>query len=365
MVRAYIRKAMLALAMVPVAFLTVLVLATVPASAADGQSEALDGRFIDLTVELPADAASVGAWARRHGDDLYPVGGASETPGPALLGTIRAGALVLTRSRASGEPSGKIYRVADDVPLADTAVLSLGTSAGLDITLLTALSQISELEVRFFGIDGWSTSRTAGDPQGVWFEGFGAVLTPAQSERIDYGSRLYNVELNLRPRVADGMPLILGFRSLQLHERLALWTLDPPPTVDIDMHTNNYLYGVQVGAEPYLLGDSTSPLRLEGLAKAGIYGNCASQGTCSTLLGRTLTAKHTRSSFVGEVGLMIDYRFSRFFAARAGYELLWVSGVALAPDQSASTDLLGPLAGVNTSATAFYQGAAVSLEFVF
>jgi len=52
-----------------------------------------------------------------------------------------------------------------------------------------------------------------------------------------------------------------------------------------------------------------------------------------------------RASFVGEIGLMLDYRFSRFFSARAGYELLWLYGVALAPDQGAVTDLLTPSRG--------------------
>ena len=68
---------------------------------------------------------------------------------------------------------------------------------------------------------------------------------------------------------------------------------------------------------------------------------------------------------MGELGVAIVYRFSPAFEARAGYQLLWLHGVALAPDQSRSTNLPGPSGGVNCSATSFYQGAAVSLGFVF
>jgi hypothetical protein len=244
------------------------------------------------------------------------------------------------------------------------ADLELGTAAGLDITLLTAVSQANELEIRYFGIDSWNASRTVGDPGGIHFDGFG-VSAPAFGERIDYGSRLYNFEINLRPRVAEGMPLVVGFRTLQLHEQLELWRLDPlPETVGIGTRANNFLYGLQIGAEPYILG-AGGPLRLDGTLKAGIYGNHAHQGSFSPTLGTTVEDTFDRVAFVGELGVTVVYRFSRACEARAGYQLLWLYGVALAPDQSRSTNLLGPSGGVDCSATSFYQGAAVSLGFMF
>jgi hypothetical protein len=282
----------------------------------------------------------------------------------ALLGTVRAGAVILTRDRATADPTGKVLRTSDGALLFDMADLELGTAAGLDITLLTAVSQANELEIRYFGIDSWNASRTVGDPGGIHFDGFG-VSAPAFGERIDYGSRLYNFEINLRPRVAEGMPLVVGFRTLQLHEQLELWRLDPlPETVGIGTRANNFLYGLQIGAEPYILG-AGGPLRLDGTLKAGIYGNHAHQGSFSPTLGTTVEDTFDRVAFVGELGVTVVYRFSRACEARAGYQLLWLYGVALAPDQSRSTNLLGPSGGVDCSATSFYQGAAVSLGFMF
>ncbi|MGA2034551.1 MAG: hypothetical protein ABSG68_20075 [Thermoguttaceae bacterium] len=320
------------------------------------------GQLVDLSGNMVAEVDGGRLWPWNR-DDLTLCDGA--VPGPSLLGTIRAGALILTRSRATAQPSSRIFRLGDQAVLLDTADLELGTHAGLDITVLAPLSQANELEFRYFGIDGFDASRTASDPTGVQFVGFGAAV-PGSAEQVAYRSRLYNVELNLRPQVAEGIPLILGFRTLQLHERLELWRLDPPPEMGfLGNHTNNYLYGFQVGVEPYF-NPAGGQLRLEGLAKAGIYGNHADQGSYSPLAGTTLSACEDRASFVGELGLTIAYRFSQFFSVRVGYELMWLYGVALAPNQGSSTALMSPLsADINSSATAFYQGAAASLEFVF
>lgn len=281
-----------------------------------------------------------------------------------LLGTVQAGALFLTRDHASADPTGKFFRDSDGALLFDTADLELGTAGGLDLTLLTPISQNNELEIRYFGIDSWNTSRTVGSPGGMHFDGFGVSL-PASWERIDYGSRLYNIEVNIRPRVAEGLPLVLGFRSLQLHEWLEVWRLDPlSDAVGIGTRANNFLYGFQIGAEPYILG-AGSPLRLDGTVKVGVYGNHVHQGTYSPLLATTVEDTYDRVSFVGELGVAVVYRFNHAMEARAGYQMLWLHGVALAPDQSRSTDLPGSSGGVNCSATSFYQGATISLGFLF
>ena len=118
-----------------------------------------------------------------------------------------------------------------------------------------------------------------------------------------------------------------------------------------------------MGAEPYF--NALGPVRLDGLLKAGVYGNHATQGSNSPLLPASLDASTNRVALVGELGVGISYQFSPMIAARAGYEMLWVYGVALAPNQGATTDFLASTVGCSASATAFYQGAVASLEFIF
>jgi hypothetical protein len=221
-----------------------------------------------------------------------------------------------------------------------------------------------DLGVRYFGIVGWNASQIVGDPGGVTFNGFGLAATD-QAERADYASRLYNIEVNIRPRVIDRVPIVLGFRHVQLHENFDVWRLEPTPeSVDLSSHTRNYLYGFQLGAEPYLFGGGTA-LSLDATIKAGVYGNHASESTFSPLTGNAVEVGHNRTSFVGEAGLNLAYKFGRFFTIRGGYEVFWLYGVALAPDQSSTTDLITPAGRLNDKSTALLHGAAVGLEFAF
>jgi hypothetical protein len=284
---------------------------------------------------------------------------------PALFGTFQVGALFLTRSHAKAESTSKFFSQTSDGLLLDTGDLDLGTSFGLDVTAIIRLGGSLGVETRYFGITDWSASRILTDPlgTGVRFEGFGTSF-PAVSEEVDYASRLYSLEINVLPLVTEGMPLVLGFRGLQLHERFEVWQADPlPRSLGVGSHTNNYLYGFQIGAEPYLMG-AGGAIRLDGLIKAGIYANHAAQGSSSPLLGTNAEARRDFAAFAGEVGLAVVYRINRSFALRGGYELLWLSRVALAPDQSRKTNLAASTADLGLGA-AFLHGATASLEFAF
>lgn len=284
---------------------------------------------------------------------------------PALFGSFQVGGLFVTRSHAKAAPTSKLFSQSSDALLLDAGDLDLGTSFGLDATAIVRLNKALGIETRYFGVTDWSASRVVTDPggNGVRFEGFGATL-PAVSEQLDYTSRFYSLEINVLPLVTEGMPLVLGFRGLQLHERFELWQTDPlPNALALENRANNYLYGFQIGAEPYLMG-AGGAIRLDGLIKAGIYGNHASQGTVSPVLGPSVQARRDLAAFAGEAGLAIIYRINRSFALRGGYELIWLSQVALAPNQSRKTDLAGPSAQLDLG-TAFLHGATASVEFAF
>lgn len=322
------------------------------------------GKLIDLTGDLETDLRH-DAGRNLHTADLYDCR-FEDLAGGALIGAVRIGAVILSRDRATADPTSKIFRTSDNAVLLDAGQLELGTATGLDIALLIPFGRLSALQTRYFSDSGWRASHTARDPGGVRFDGFGlGASLPAEAERANYGSRLMSFELNLRPRVAAGLPLIMGFRTFQLHERFEVWQVDPPAAAAILANrTNNYLWGFQVGAEPYLWGGD-GPFRLEGAIKGGIYANHAHQSTFVPLTDTAVSARHDRACFAGGLGLTLDWRFSRFFAARAGYELLWLQGVALAPNQSLTTQLADGAALLNLGSTVFYQGATAGLEFVF
>jgi|GEM_PF-2824167 len=292
---------------------------------------------------------------------MYPV--ARWGSGRALLGTFRVGAVILGRDGVHEQPSAKILRASDDAVLVDVRDLDFGSRAGPDCTFAVALNGSLDFQLRYFDIDRFHATATAYDDGGVRFEGF-AIALAAPAQWIDYDSTLHSFEVGIRPRVIKAVPIVLGFRTVQVHEGFRLGSDEPMLVPLLATRANNFLYGFQLGAEPTLWG-AGKPLRVEGFAKAGIYGNRARQSTFWAGLDQTFVENRDRPSFVGELGLFVAWKLHRLFTVRGGYELMWIHGLALGPEQSVAIDLAEPRTGIFTSGSALYQGAVATVEFVF
>jgi hypothetical protein len=106
-----------------------------------------------------------------------------------------------------------------------------------------------------------------------------------------------------------------------------------------DLRAQNELFGLQLGAES-LLWSYADRLRVETAAKAGAYGNAASSGLFYQLQNRGATTPYEQHAyrgnvaFVGDVAISGSYQITHNLAVRGGYQLLWLSGVAIATEQS-------------------------------
>ena len=206
-----------------------------------------------------------------------------------------------------------------------------------------------------------------------FIEPIGNFLYPVDVS-ASYHSALHNVELNAWRPVGNWGQLLIGFRYLDLSENgLNLYNTvivapSNPSVSRID--ANNHLSGFQVGFDsvPW----SRNRLSLEGCVKAGIYDNHATNSVFITQDGPfvyTSSAKTDHAAFVGSLALTARYAITANLSARAGYQLLWIDGVALAPDQIAvsapetgfGTDSIHSM--MSTSGSPFYHGAFVGLEF--
>ena len=182
-------------------FAAILLLAAPPTDSGSGET-ANEGRLVDLTGDLTADVLALDPGARGSVAHFVLCGG--EAPPRALLGQVRIGALLLTRDAADGQPSSRIVRPADDAVLLDSRSLAPGISAGLDFTLITVLSEANELELRYFGIDGWNASQSQSSPGGVRFDGFGVSLS-GESQRSRTIRRGFTVSSSISAR---GLPKV-------------------------------------------------------------------------------------------------------------------------------------------------------------
>lgn len=132
--------------------------------------------------------------------------------------------------------------------------------------------------------------------------------------------------------------------------------------------TTNNLYGAQLGVDGKIL--ELDRYSLDGLLKVGLFDDHATQLTGVSLakVVHPSTAATSHAAFAGEAGLQLKYRLMKGLALKAGYEAVWLDGVALAPGQiqETYTSKSGVRAlGVNCGSSVLFQGATFGLEDSF
>jgi len=175
---------------------------------------------------------------------------------------------------------------------------------------------------------------------------------------------------NLHCRTFEWM---VGFRYLNLHEHLSIYgerdqmTESGMTAVEsgvYDIRSSSNLYGAQVGARARHWGRKWG---WEATGKAGIFGSDVQQEQYvidyDQFEVRPFTsASDTDVAFVGELNLTAIYRLNEVWNLRAGYNLIWITGVALAPDQ---LDFSGELpAGnqIDSDGCVFLHGVSCGVE---
>jgi hypothetical protein len=159
-----------------------------------------------------------------------------------------------------------------------------------------------------------------------------------------------------------------GFRYMELGNDLDLAAQSFSPnteTGDYSVHTVNRLFGGQIGGR---IRGTVNRFGLELTGKAGIYDNDATESQTvidfpNFPLRPTTTAQSNYAAFEGELNLSGIYRLSNAWSVKAGYSVIWIEGLALAPDQLDFNFSTSP-SGNQLSAAGglFLHGANVGLE---
>ena len=110
-------------------------------------------------------------------------------------------------------------------------------------------------------------------------------------------------------------------------------------------------------------------MRVDADIKVGVYLNQADAASSAggILLDSSGRNDETSAAFLGELGLDAVYDVSCCLSLRAGYQLLFVAGVALAADQVPNTGNLAagsPNVPVSVdSSSLLYHGLNVGVEY--
>ncbi|MCC7085376.1 MAG: hypothetical protein IT427_10250 [Pirellulales bacterium] len=282
------------------------------------------------------------------------------------LWLISADALFLHRNAAAGY--GALYDATSGDQLLNASSLGNDWQTGFRLIAMRRLASDRWLDVEYFGIDGWSSRRSFGPGNLLLIGDESQSGPPATTANFFYGSRLHTVEANLRAADDGWIQPLAGFRWVRLSETYdvsGLWNvgLGPLP-YQLNYHTQNDLYGGQIGANA-ILWDRGGPLRVNVVGKAGVYLGHASNDAGfdgSPIISLQTQSVTDRCSFFGELGLNASWRFNSTWALRGGYQVYWLEGVAMAPNQVLSTDLAGQGGGINGAGGLFLHGAHVGLE---
>lgn len=228
------------------------------------------------------------------------------------------------------------------------------------------------VEFTYFGLHDWNSSIYA-DGQGdldVPFAplAFGA-FQDADYIEADYSSQLHSFEVNFLQAdccCCRSASWLAGLRLINVDERFRMWTEDQqdPDGGYLSIKTDNILLGLQAGGT---IDRQYNCWCFGATGKAGAYLNFADgnlyvydRDGLLPPLEESDTDNSTDVAFVAELDIGVSRHLACGVAVRAGYQVTWISGLALATEQI-SSDVTR--VALDTDGDVLYNGGYVGLEW--
>jgi hypothetical protein len=286
--------------------------------------------------------------------------------------------------------------------------LDLDAEFGYRFTMQTQVGPASNLEFTFYGLlfyeDAVSVARRGpGAADGLFsiLSDFGTnppagfVETDnADLHSIAYETDLNNYEINFRqrwmaPNCRYQGSWLWGARYVQLDEEFVfnststagLLPGDPARRATYTVDVNNCMSGLQIGGDYWIC--ILPGLRLGAEAKVGAFYNKINVDSIIQVNTQPINPPvnpfteeivQDDFAFVGNADATITYRINYNWTARAGYHILYVDGVALAPSNFNREPPVGPFGPpgtanripfVNDDGAVFYHGFTAGVEYLW
>lgn len=312
------------------------------------------------TLEADGMSAYDGNLVALNSSDLFTLSDCGCYDCPPVW-TVRAGAVILDRSKPEdnviAQPLGGLLAVSAG------GDYDFGWSGGFDVYVARQTPGWLGAEFRYFNVD-FDARYDYGDTGDIQIGH--TTVTSLLDVESRYGSQLQSAEFNVRVPTSQRVTWLAGFRWFELQERLN-YDIDLLGFINNDFrwNTNNDLYGGQLGLD-LQLWDLRSPLSITTSMKAGVYGNDGNNNfsfhvdSIPILRGG---ASNGDVAFAGDIAVNLTYQMTRHVGLMGGYQLLWISGTALASDQAATTLHEVDTDIINTNGDVFYHGAITGVVF--
>jgi hypothetical protein len=240
---------------------------------------------------------------------------------------------------------------------------------GARVLLGWQMNACNALELSYFGIFDWTATAVATGENELAIPGdLGlASLNFFAADRmvLDYNAELHNVELNFF-HAWNQVSWLAGLRYVTINEEFNIRSTDSDTgTSNYNIRTDNDLYGAQIGLR---FQHCRGRWHWNFTGKAGLYWNDASQTQFVTdfppgfFLRDPVSDNKENVAFVGDLNLSATRQFNNVWALRGGYSLIWIEGLALAPNQLDFTDTPDSGSVIDSKGGIFMHGVNIGLE---
>lgn len=210
----------------------------------------------------------------------------------------------------------------------------------------------------------------------------------ASQHEIKYETEIHNAELNYwrhLSRWGNFHPSILvGIRYIDLREEFKLSSIGGTVVIPLigvalsqgsgeyKIETQNRLIGIQFGGQGVWRVNQRVGVGIR--AKVGLLANFADQDSDLTNTNlilapgtTTLSKSESEEGFatVAEAGAFITWNVWRNLSLRVGYDVFHMGGVALAPEQFASSNTTDAFAQLDRNGSALYHGPSGGVRIVW
>lgn len=280
----------------------------------------------------------------------------------------------------------ELHRDVSDHPVAfgsfGTQNLDFSYEIGFRVAAEIRLHNNHSLEVAYFGLQNWSDDIDLFSATGNLNIAFNNLPTVSSSPFLGsmrmeaaYSSDLYNAEINYwiplfsKHRIRGS--LTFGARYLSIQEDFEVTAANNLINHGgMTINTSNDLVSAHLGWMLNVPLGCRCNVRWEG--KAGPAVNITQQNTSinqimtNSNVDYSETVKNNDSAFIGDTSVIFSYQVDCNWSVYGGYYLLWIDGVALAPEQfnsnfpNPANNTRQPF--LNANSLLFYQGFTGGVE---
>lgn len=257
--------------------------------------------------------------------------------------------------------------------------LNFPFAGGLRAYMGHRLSNGCAWELGYFGVFGANAANFVTGPGNLALPGgFAGLNVFFGADRVDVDStlNLNGAEFNVvnccswcdDQSVCGSAEWLYGFRYLRIDGSLNMAVqnvsaLGAIETGSYNVQADNDLYGGQIGTRRRVRSGLWS---LEGTGKVGLFFNDASQKQTvvdfPAFVVRQTSSSDDQLAFLGELNATLIRQINDVWAFRAGYNLIWIDGIALAPNQLDFTLAATSGTTTHTGGTLFLHGANLGVE---